>query len=206
MGVDIFYRPKTELPTDLNRISYERDGRYRGQMPMEISWSRKACRLPDEVKGEISRRLNAIQPYFPELSPQIRIGLTRLFAGFVFQSSRGYVRLNLEVRKPKNGPWQYPTYFTIAHELMHLVQFKSDGMPGDETACDIFTLARLPPTLIDESPAYLFVPSKAREVWREADAELAHALAKVAIEKLEEGDESYVSYWEDEFERRYLAD
>lgn len=187
----------------LNRISYERDGHYRGQMPMEISWSRKACRLPDEVKVEISRRVNALQPYFPELSPRIRIGLTRLFAGFVFQSSRGFVRLNLEVRKRKNGPWQYPTYFTIAHELMHLVQFNSDGMPSDETACDIFTLARLPSRLIDESPAYLFVPPKAREVWREADAELAHRLAKVAVEKLEEGDESYVSYWEDEFELRY---
>ena len=174
-------------------------------MPIEISWTRRARRLPEEVRDEISLRLNTMRPYFPELSSQVKIGLTRLFEGFVFQSGRGLVRLNLEVQKRRNGLWQYPTYYTIGHELMHLVQFNSDGIPGGETACDIFTLARLPPRFIDESPTYLFVPPKAREVWREADAELAHALARTAVRKLKEGDESYASYWEDEFERRYVA-
>ena len=174
-------------------------------MSMDISWTRKARRLPDEVKEEISRRLNTLQPYFPELSPLVRIGLTRLFEGFVYQSSRGTAKLNLEVRRQKNGQWQLPTHLTIAHELMHLVQFDSDEIPNGETACDIFTLARLPPRFIDESPTYLFVPPKARETWREADAELAHELAKVAVRKLKDGDESYASYWEDEFERRFAA-
>ena len=174
-------------------------------MLMEISWTRKARRLPKEVRDEISLRLNTLQPYFPELSPQVRIGLTRLFEGFVFQSGRGLVRLNLEVRKRRNGKWQYPTHYTIGHELMHLVQFNSNEIPSGETACDMFTLARLPPKFIDESPTYLFVPPKARDVWREVDAELAHALAKTAVGKLEEGDESYASYWEDEFERHYAA-
>lgn len=172
-------------------------------MPMEISWTRGAGRLPDEVRMEISRRLNALQPHFPELRPQIRVGLTRFFEGFVFQSNSGFVRLNLEVRKEKNGALRYPTYWTIAHELMHLVQFNSDGIPGDERACDIFTLARLPPRFIDESPTYLFVPPEARAVWREKDAELAHSLAELAVEKLRDGDTSYESFWEDEFERRY---
>lgn len=172
---------------------------------MEISWTRRARRLPEEVRGEISSRLNTLQPYFPEISPRVTIGLTRLFEGFVFQSRRGYVKLNLEVRKQENGSWQCPTYFTIAHELMHLVQFNSDGIPDGEAACDIFTLARLPPRFIDESPAYLFVPPKAREVWREVDAELAHELAGIAVRKLDDGEESYASYWEDEFERRYAA-
>ncbi|UCE44987.1 MAG: hypothetical protein JSU93_06245 [Methanobacteriota archaeon] len=174
-------------------------------MPMEVSWTRRARRLPIEVREKISLRLNTLQPYFPELSPQVRVGLTRLFEGFVFQSSRGFVRLNLEVRKRKGGLWQYPTYYTIAHELMHLVQFNSDEIPSGETACDIFTLERLPPRFIDESPTYLFVPPRAREAWREVDAELAHTLAKTAVKRLENGDASYASYWEDEFEHQYIT-
>lgn len=172
---------------------------------MDITWTRKALRLPEEVREEISQRLHTLQPYFPEMGPQVRIGLTRLFEGFVFQSSRGFVRLNLEVRRQKDGKWRYPTYWTIAHELMHVVQFNSDGMPGDESTCDIFALARLPPRFIDESPTYLFVPPEAREAWRGTDAEIAHLLAEEAISKLEEGDASYVSFWEDEFERRHMA-
>jgi hypothetical protein len=174
-------------------------------MPMEISWTRRASRLPAEVREEISRRLNTLQPYFPELRPQVRIGLTRFFEGFVFQSNSGFVRLNLEVRKERSGAWRYPTYWTIAHELMHVVQFNSHGMPGGERACDIFALARLPPRFIDESPTYLFVPPGARAAWRKSDAELAHALAELAVKKWVECDESYESYWEDEFERRYKA-
>jgi hypothetical protein len=170
---------------------------------MDVSWTWRARRLPEEVREEISRRLDALQPYFPELRSQVRIGLTRIFEGFVFQSKSGYVRLSLEVRRQRNGAWQYPTYWTIAHELMHLVQFNSDSIPGDERACDIFALARLPPRFIDESPTYLFVPPEARAAWREKDAGLAHSLAELAIEKLKSGDASYESYWEDEFERRY---
>jgi len=174
-------------------------------MQLEISWTRRARRLPEVVREEISRRLNTLQPYFPEQKPQIKIGLTRIFEGFVFQSNSGSVSLKLEVRKEKNGAWRYPTYWTIAHELMHLAQFNSHGIPGDERACDIFALARLPPRFIDESPTYLFVPPDARAVWRERDAELAHTLAEVAVRKFEDGEESYASYWEDEFEHRYNA-
>jgi hypothetical protein len=172
-------------------------------MQLEISWTRRARRLPEGVREEISRRLNTLQPCFPELRPQVRIGLTRFFEGFVFQSNSGTVRLNLEVRKGKNGAWRYPTYWTIAHELMHLVQFNSHGIPGGERACDIFALARLPPKFIDESPTYLFVPPEARAVWRERDAELAHALAELAVSKFNDGEASYASFWEDEFEHRY---
>lgn len=172
-------------------------------MPMQISWTRKARRLPEEVRGEISRRLNTLRPYFPELKPHVKIGLTRFLEGFVFQSNSGSVKLNLEVRKQKDDVWRYPTYWTIAHEFMHLAQFNSQSIPGGERACDIFALARLPPRFIDESPTYLFVPPEARVIWRERDAELAHTLAELAIEKLNGGEVSYASYWEDEFEHRY---
>ncbi|MDH3364437.1 MAG: hypothetical protein OEM29_00290 [Thermoplasmata archaeon] len=172
-------------------------------MSMEISWTRKARRLPEEVREEISRRLNTLQPYFPELKPQVKIGLTRFLEGFVFQSNSGSVKLKLDVRKQKNGAWRYPTYWTIAHELMHLAQFNSHSIPGGERTCDIFALARLPPRFIDESPTYLFVPPDARATWRERDAELAHTLAELALRKLADGEASYASFWEDEFEHSY---
>ncbi len=172
-------------------------------MPFEISWTRKARKLPEDVREEISRRLNILQPYFPELRPQVQIGLSRFFEGFVFQSNGGHVKLNLEVRKQKDGTWRCPTYWTIAHEFMHLAQFNSNDIPGGERACDIFALARLPPKFIDESPTYLFVPPGARLVWTNRDAELAHTLAEMAIRKFTDGDVSYESYWEDEFEQVY---
>ncbi len=174
-------------------------------MPMEITWTRRAHNLPEEVREEISRRLDTLQPYFPELKSKVKIGMTRFFEGFVFQSNKGRVKLYLEVRKQRDGTWRYPTYWTIAHELMHLVQFNSSSIPGDERACDIFALARLPSRFIDESPSYLFVPPGARTVWRERDAELARALAEIAVRKFKDGDDSYESFWEDEFERGYVA-
>ena len=172
-------------------------------MQIEITWTWRARRLPDEVRREILRRLESVYPYFPELKAELRVGLTRFFEGLVFQSQSGSSTLSLEVRRRKDGEWKYPTHWTIAHELMHLVQFSSEKIPGGERTCDIFALARLPPRLIDESPTYLFVPPRAREIWTHRDAELAHSVAASAIEKLEGGDDAFESYWEDEFERRY---
>lgn len=173
---------------------------------MDISWTKKALRLPGDVRAEISHRLSTVHPFFPEVEPHVKIGLTRFFEGLVFQSSSGSVKLSLEVRKQKDGSWRVPTYWTIAHELMHLAQFSSSNIPGGERACDIFALARVPPRFIDESPSYLFVPPEARTAWREDDAKLAHDLAKEAVERMRDGDASYSSFWEEEFERGYKAD
>ncbi len=173
---------------------------------MDISWTKKALRLPEDVRAEISRRLSMLHPFFPDIEPRFKIGLTRFFEGLVFQSNSGSVKLSLEVRKQKDGTWRVPTYWTIAHELMHLAQFNSNDIPGGERACDIFALARIPPRFVDESPTYLFVPPEARTVWRSEDAKLAHDLAGEAVERLRDGDASYSSFWEDEFERRYKAD
>ncbi|HIH01926.1 TPA: hypothetical protein HA259_07670 [Thermoplasmata archaeon] len=172
---------------------------------MQISWTWRARRLPDEVRDEILRRLESVRPFFPELRPRLRIGLTRFFEGFVFQSHSGSTTLSLEVKRRRTGEWKYPTHWTIAHELMHLVQFNSEQIPGGERACDILALARLPPRFIDESPTYLYVPTNAREVWTQDDAELAHSLAESALEMLKEGDDGFESFWENEFERAYEA-
>ena len=173
---------------------------------MDITWTKRALKLPDDVRKEISRMLDALLPYFPEVGHKMEIGLTYHLEGFVYQSCSGHVRLELEIRRRKDDGWRLPTYWTIAHELMHLVQFDSDDIPEEETAIDMFALARIPPRFIDESPTYLYVPPDARKDWTEDDAELAHRLAEVAVTKVGEGGDSYVHYWEDEFERIYLAD
>src|SRR5262245_35031019 len=47
------------------------------------------------------------------------------------------------------------TYFTIAHELTHLLQKPGLGtVPNGEIQCDIFTLARSP-LFMDDMPTYL---------------------------------------------------
>ena len=45
--------------------------------------------------------------------------------------------------------------YTIAHELMHLVQGKGSGIPQGEMACDIWTVDRMPIELLDRRPYYL---------------------------------------------------
>jgi hypothetical protein len=45
--------------------------------------------------------------------------------------------------------------YTIAHELVHLVQRNGSGISHDEISCDIWTVDRLPAELLDQRPYYL---------------------------------------------------
>ncbi len=171
-------------------------------VPLTIDWTRRALALPSSVRDELASRLERLHPFFPEMKCRITIGITRSLDGLAFQSDSGFVKLMLEVRKTRKGTWKYPTYWTLAHELMHLAQFNSHGIPAGERACDIYALARLPPRLIDESPSYLVVPRGLRTKWRPRDAEMAHDLAVEALELRSKGLRRYASWWEDEFERR----
>lgn len=170
-------------------------------MDLEISWSWRAERLPPEVRSELVRRLKLLHRYFPEMKHSIKIGITRIYDGLAFQSNSGKVKLWLEVKRSCKHGWKYPTYWTIAHELMHLAQFNSKGIPGGERATDIFALARLPPKLIDDSPSYLVVPPQARKVWGMRERRFAHRLAQEAVRRRSKGLRRYASWWEDEFER-----
>ena len=171
-------------------------------MPLDITWSWRAKSLPEEVKEELVRRLDLLRPYFPEMKSKMKIGITRLFDGLVFQSYEGAVKLMLDVHKTRKHGWRLPTYWTIAHELMHLAQFNSHGIPGGERACDIFGLSRVPPRFIDESPTFLAVPDSVREDWTPSEALLAHELAKEAVSLRSSGLRNYAVWWENEFERR----
>jgi hypothetical protein len=171
-------------------------------MPLEITWSRRAMRLPEEVREEVRRRLERLHRYFPEMKTQLKVGITRHYDGLAFQSFSGSVKLMLDVHRRRNGEWEYPTYWTMAHELMHLAQFNSCGIPGGERACDIYALSRLPPSLIDEAPSYVTVPEAAEDDWNGRHARLSHQLAKKAIQNRKNGMRRYAKWWEREFEER----
>ncbi len=169
-------------------------------MLLDISWTRKAMTLKPALRDEVDRRVRRLYPYFPEMKRKLTIGLTRSYDGLAFQSDDGTVKLMLDVRKARNGNYKAPTYWTIAHELMHLAQFNVKDIPSGERACDLYALARLPPKYIDDSPSYLVIPTRIRSKWNLEYASLAHELARKAIRKRERGVRNYICWWENEFE------
>jgi hypothetical protein len=171
-------------------------------MRLQISWTRIAETLPGDVRSEIEHRLERLHRYFPEMHHRVRIGLTRSYDGLAFQSDEGQVKLMLDVRRRRGGGWRLPTYWTLGHELMHLAQFNTKGIPGGERACDVHALARLPPRLIDDSPSYLAVPGRAREAWDARHARLAHMLAVEALARRKKGLRRYALWWEQQFGQR----
>lgn len=174
-------------------------------MSLEISWTRKALKLPTEVRSELTRRLDRLHPYYPEMTPRVTVGLTRFYDGLAFQSNSGKVRLWVNVYRSRKDGWKYPTYWTLAHEMMHLAQFNEDSIPSGERACDVYAMARIPPELIDDSPSYVVIVPRIRDEWGARHQKLAHDLAKEALERRSNGLRNYASWWEDEFEARIDA-
>ena len=172
-------------------------------MNLEITWTRRALRLPPEVLEELANRLNRIGEFFPEMKKIMKVGITRFYDGLAWQSDSGRVKLMIDVHRSRKDGWKYPTYWTIAHEFMHLAQFNSSSIPGGERATDIFALARLPPRFIDDSPSYLVVSDGPRKVWKAEHAKLAHELAAKAIILRKNGLKNYAVWWEAEFEKVY---
>ncbi len=171
-------------------------------MTLDITWTRRALRLPPDIRAEIASRLQSLSPFFPEMKTRMKVGITRFYDGLVFQSNEGYVKLMVDVHRTRRGLWRFPTYWTLAHEFMHLAQFNADGIPSGERACDVYALSRLPPELIDEAPSYLVVSKKTRGVWNAEHAKLAHELARDALKRRDNGLKHYAVWWEDEFEKK----
>lgn len=127
--------------------------------------------LTPELTGKIRRAFQE----FPELANRrVVVGITRK------QWLDGYavgedfcVRLNI---KRRTGI----SYFTIGHELTHLLQTPGLGVvPDGEVQCDIWTLARSD-LFLDERPSYLEVPCT-DEDWRH-HARRVRGLCERAIE------------------------
>jgi hypothetical protein len=172
-------------------------------MTLSITWTRTALRLPPEVRGELERRLAVLSRHFPEMRRDITVGITRSYEGAVFQTDDGFAKVMLGVRRRRAGGWRLPTHWTMAHELMHLAQFNSEGIPGGERATDVHALARVPPRYIDESPTYLVVPRGLRGSWPPEAAALAHRVAVEALRLRGDGVRRYATWWEAEFEKRW---
>jgi len=138
------------------------------------------------MNRRVVRMLHESAELFPELdSSVVTVGYTRTKAGVALIPLEADVplRIRLQVRGL--------SYNTIGHELTHLVQGMSrfpgaapggpQGLlPGGETQCDIWTLAR-GELFCDEAPVYLRLPGAVRNNW------LVHAKAvrRLCIEAIQ---------------------
>jgi hypothetical protein len=100
------------------------------------------------MTDDLQQRLYKSLAEFPELTDtKIKVGLTKSADGTA-EAENMVIRLNVRRRKPVS-------YFTIGHELTHLLQ--SGGLrtvPSGEIQCDVWTLARSD-LFLDDQPTYL---------------------------------------------------
>lgn len=140
-------------------------------MPLHFTAVLKEQLTPD-LREKIERAYGA----FPELQPKrVRVGLThkRWLDGYA-DGEEFCIRLNVSRRRGVS-------YFTIGHELTHLLQKPGLGtVPEGEVQCDIWTLARSP-LFLDEMPGYLDVHPVTEKDWGRHAAQV-HELCRRALE------------------------
>ncbi len=142
-------------------------------------------------RERIRERVEFVRRFFPELDAvTVRVGLA-LKRGVLGWGSMDPARPGIWVRPRRLE------YFTIAHELTHLLQARG-LLPRGERACDLWALARTP-LLVDSAPAYLRVPRglRGRRLVAEESSRLCHA-ARRAIAAREAGDRRYLVRFERE--------
>src|SRR5712691_9869429 len=102
------------------------------------------------MTSELMQRIERTLEEFPELqSYTLKVGLVmNSKVHGTADSGKMVIRLNTQARSGM-------TYFTIAHELTHLLQTPGLGtVPNGEIQCDIYALARSP-LFTDDMPTYL---------------------------------------------------
>jgi hypothetical protein len=106
--------------------------------------------------SELTARVGRALGYFPELDGhRVTVGVTRAADGIaVFED----MTVRFDLRRAA------PSYYTIGHELTHLLQALR-CVPAGEVQCDIWTLARSR-LFHDEPPCYLPLPAELRRGWR----------------------------------------
>ena len=125
--------------------------------------------VPDRTKNKTISMVNQAINKFPELvNDVITIGITYANDGNA-EFETNMIRLN-----PRRI-----TFFTIGHELTHLIQWKKLAPEGEKQS-DIFTLARSE-LFLDEPPSYLKISKKLRDYWEE-NSHTVHELCKEALE------------------------
>jgi hypothetical protein len=127
------------------------------------------------VTGDLDQRLARSLAEFPELADRtITVGLTNWAEGTA-EAEHMRIRLRVRRRKPVS-------YFTIGHELTHLLQPGGLGfVPSGEVQCDVWTLARSE-LFLDDAPTYLCRSIWPRTVWS-VHAERVRSLCQAAIER-----------------------
>ena len=142
----------------------------------------------------VLQTVRQVRTFFPELDGVgIKVGLTRRAAGLA--------------AREEPAIWINPyrlTRHTIAHELIHLLQFRK-LLPLGERSADLHALARHR-VLVDDSPWYLKVPRSMTTATGPLSAKvpgLLHSLACEAIRRREAGLRTYLQWFETELDRRW---
>jgi hypothetical protein len=132
--------------------------------------------MQNAITPELMQRIERTVDEFPELEPHI------LTVGLVVKSNvqgnadAGNMVIRLNTRH-RSGM----TYFTIAHEVTHLLQRPGLGtVPNGEIQCDIFALARSS-LFTDDMPTYLPGLRCGKRTWRHH----ASAVRDLCIEAIE---------------------
>ena len=130
--------------------------------------------LLSEISYELKRKIERAYAEFPELvDRRVTVGITRKRWLDGYTVAEDFcIRFNIKHRAGVS-------YFTIGHELTHLLQKTGLGIvPEGEVQCDIWTLARSE-IFLDEMPSYLDIPCT-EEGWRNHAREV-HELCIRAI-------------------------
>jgi len=141
---------------------------------------------------------------FPELRERVvTVGYTKTKAGVALIPLEAHVPLHIRLQV------RGLSYNTIGHELTHLIQGVSrfpgglgedprEPLPGGETQCDIWTLAR-GDLFCDEAPVYLKLPGTVRDQW----LDYASAVRRLCIEAIEKRPthRTYIRWLESEIMR-----
>lgn len=158
-----------------------------------------------DLLSSFEHRLREVLPFFPEITGEVKIGITSSYKGLAITESHGGI-VSKKLSFPPLNKKGLPSKYVIGHELMHLSQAQSQNFPRTERATDIFTLARLPPELLDSPPVYLRIPDHIRKNWlksgtHEFVSSLAHELALQSV-ILYGTYHKYILRWESTFEKR----
>jgi len=165
-------------------------------------------RATPKMLNRFSKRFNSVAGFFPEVRGEIKVGMTTSYNGLAVTETRGQ-STSEKLCFPPLRRMGLPTRYVIGHELMHIVQAKSESLPETERSCDVFTIARLPSSFIDRPPAYLRIPKRVRENWQREGSNpdpacIAHELAIEAVITRDKNPR-YIQWWEGEFSARMEA-
>jgi len=126
------------------------------------------------VTRELDQRLTRSLAEFPELADRtVSVGVTK-YADGTADAEQMRIRLRVQRGRPVS-------YFTIGHELTHLLQNGGLSLvPDGEVQCDVWTLARSE-LFLDDAPGYLCRCLWARVSW----ADHARQVRDFCLEALE---------------------